>query len=170
MIIIVFGLPGSGKTYFAARLAKKLGALHIGSDKVRKGMVIRDYSDQSKRSVYLEMLRLLELATNSYEHVILDTTLSKPEVSLMVREKVQGLSPELLFIETVADEKLVKKRLSKPRPDSDADYQVYVKVKKEFQPFHGQHLTLQSTNTNIDEMIRKALNIICDFNEPTTDT
>jgi len=38
MIIIVCGLPGSGKSFFAHRLAAKLDALHISSDKTRKEM------------------------------------------------------------------------------------------------------------------------------------
>ena len=36
MKILIFGLPGSGKTTLAEPLAKLLGGVHINADKVRK--------------------------------------------------------------------------------------------------------------------------------------
>ena len=36
MLIAVMGLPGSGKSYFAHKLAGKLKAIYIGSDQVRE--------------------------------------------------------------------------------------------------------------------------------------
>jgi len=35
MIIIVFGLPGSGKSYFASKLAERINARYINSDVIR---------------------------------------------------------------------------------------------------------------------------------------
>ena len=36
MKILIFGLPGSGKTTLAEPLAKLLGGVHINADEVRK--------------------------------------------------------------------------------------------------------------------------------------
>lgn len=42
MIVIVLGLPGSGKSYFAARFAELIHADHVNSDRVRKSMFIKE--------------------------------------------------------------------------------------------------------------------------------
>ena len=53
MIVIVFGLPGSGKSYFASRFAKVINAGYINSDMIRKEIFEkREYSDQEKKAVY----------------------------------------------------------------------------------------------------------------------
>ena len=40
MVVIVFGLPGSGKSYFASRLAGIISADYINSDRVRREIPI----------------------------------------------------------------------------------------------------------------------------------
>jgi predicted kinase len=63
MIIIVLGLPGSGKSYFASRFAKLIHADYINSDRIRKSMFpARSYSEREKASVYNEMLELMRQA------------------------------------------------------------------------------------------------------------
>jgi predicted kinase len=63
MIIIVMGLPGSGKSYFAQRLAITINADYISSDRVRKTMMSsRTYSTKEKLLVYDEMLSQMQLA------------------------------------------------------------------------------------------------------------
>ena len=160
MVIVVFGLPGVGKTYFASTLAKRIGALHLSTDKVRKDMNLRDYDEQSKLLVYEELLNKVERASRTHQHIILDATLYKRVIADEIRQKILALGSQLVWIEIVADESLIIDRLRKSRPDSDADYKVYLKVKKEFEPFPGDHLTIESTNNNIDEMIRIALKAI----------
>ena len=34
--ILVCGLPGAGKTYLSTRLAKRIGAVHLNADDIRK--------------------------------------------------------------------------------------------------------------------------------------
>lgn len=157
MVIIVAGLPGSGKSYFAVRLAEKLNAEYISSDGVRKEMFKqRTYSSGEKLNVYDEMILRMKAALDLNKHVILDATFFKEAL----RKKFLLALPagiKIYFIEVVTTESLIRTRLQQPRPDSEADLSVYELIRNEWQPLPEQHLTLQSTNDNIEAMLQQAL-------------
>jgi predicted kinase len=49
MTVIVFGLPGSGKSYFATRLAELLNASYISSDQLRMQLYAkRTYTEKGE--------------------------------------------------------------------------------------------------------------------------
>ena len=60
------------------------------------------------------------------------------------------------FIEVWADETIIKERLKQSRPDSEADFEVYKLIKQSWEPLGRPHLSLESTNKNIDNMLQKA--------------
>ena len=65
MVILVLGLPGSGKSYFAGRLAQKINAEYLNSDQIRKEMFQgRTYSDSEKAKVYEALLQKMTEVTN----------------------------------------------------------------------------------------------------------
>jgi len=153
MVVIVFGLPGSGKTYFANRLAQILNADYISSDKLRKQMFMaQTYSEEEKLKVYDEMLRLMKLASAKNKDVVLDATFHKNKIrnKFINEAKMQDY---VFVIEVYAEEDLVKERLSLSRQDSDADLEVYEKIKQEWEPYYEEHLFLRSANNNITEML-----------------
>ena len=51
MRVLIFGLPGSGKTYLASRLKKYLGdyAEHFNADEVRTNANDWDFSDAGRK-------------------------------------------------------------------------------------------------------------------------
>lgn len=156
MIIIVFGLPGSGKSYFALRLAQLLSASYINSDQLRKKMVEkRTYEPEEKDWIYHLMLSIAWEACQNKTSLIIDATFSRQHHR---QAFIDRLSPpcKVYFIKITAAIDVVKKRLSVPRKHSEADYAVYEKIRQEWDAFNGKHLTLQSTDDNIDEMLKKA--------------
>ncbi|HET7115888.1 MAG TPA: AAA family ATPase [Hanamia sp.] len=156
MIVIVFGLPGSGKSYFASRLAKMIHADYINSDKVRKEMFEkRVYSEKEKKAVYNAMLQQLKEAIGRNKNVVLDATFHKKETRRIFIEAVSG-KKKISFIQVQADENIIKERLKKPRPYSEAGFEVYKLIKQQNEPIDEPHLILKSTNDNIDEMLQKA--------------
>ena len=156
MIVIVFGLPGSGKSYFAAHLANKINADYINSDKVRRAMFdTRTYSINEKLSVYSEMLTQMKEVVKQNKNLVLDATFYNNDIrKKFLDEAVDAGS--IFFIEVKAEESIIRKRLQEKRVDSEADFEVYKKVKKQWEPLHLDHLVLQSTNDNINEMLYKA--------------
>ncbi len=154
MIIVVFGLPGSGKSFFAARLAEALVANYVNSDVLRKKMFLeRTYSQAEKTVVYDAMVISMKEAIRKKENLVLDATFHKRETRNMFIEKARET---VFFIEVWAAEAIIKDRLLMSRPFSEADIKVYQLIKKEWEPLRLPHLVLESTNENIDEMLQKA--------------
>jgi predicted kinase len=156
MIVIVFGLPGSGKSYFAAHLADLINADYVNSDQLRKKMFSkRSYSDTEKAAVYDEMLKEMKKAVGEGRNIVLDATFYKRRIrdKFEQNRKVRG---NIYFIEVVAREKLTRERLALTRADSEADFGVYKLIHEEWEPMERPHLVLQSTNDNLDDMLQKA--------------
>ena len=160
MIVMVMGLPGSGKSYFAARLAKAIRADYINSDRLRKMMFgHRTYSAEEKKKVYDEMLLKMQQAAKQNKDLVLDATFHKNERRKTITDKAQTAGPFFL-IEVIADESLIKERLKQPREDSEAGFEVYKLIQSEWEPVEEEHLVLQSTDDNINAMLQKALDYL----------
>ena len=168
MVIIVFGLPGSGKSYFASRLASELGADYVNTDKVRKEMFTKPtYSDEEKILVYKKLLDEVYHHAHAKKTLVIDGTFHQEKVRNDFIKLSKDLNLDLRWIEVLAKETLIKKRLSKKREFSDADYSVYKLLQQKHEPFYNENhckiKRLISTNTNIDQMIEKAKEYL--FNE-----
>ena len=161
MIILVIGLPGSGKTYFADHLTERLNAVHINSDRVRKKMdKMGNYDFDDKMQVYNEMIRLMKEGMDGGKNVIVDATFYRQSIRDKFAEAANSRKQPILFIEIKANDKTIRERTSKKRKESEADYEVYQKLKSTFQPLTEKHLTLYSDEVSINEMLDKAIDYI----------
>ena len=157
MIVIVFGLPGSGKSYFASRLAKMINAGYINSDRLRMEMFKdRTYSEQEKAAVYKTMLEKMKEAMNQKRNLVLDATFHKTETRKQFIQEAER-NDGIYFIEVKADENIIKKRLKKERPYSEADFEVYKFIQQHYELMNEPHLILESTNENVDNMLQTAI-------------
>lgn len=168
MVAIVFGLPGSGKSYFASRLAGAIDADYINSDRLRKSLIAdRTYSDREKDLVYREMLAQTKEAVKENRNVVLDATFYKNESrKLFVAELCDKTT--LFFIELFAKEPVAKKRLAKDRPYSEADFTVYRLIRRQWEPMEAPHLLLESRDDNVAQMLRQGLAYIRNQNDKGT--
>jgi predicted kinase len=158
MIVVVFGLPGSGKSYFAQALAAHLNCPLISSDATRKQLSLRGkYDEKTKNDVYLQMLFLLEVNIKNAYNLVLDATFYKARIRNQFKEKAMALGAPIYFIEIRADENTIKGRVSRKRQESEADLDAYVKVKQEFEPLEDDHLVLYSDLEKLDKMLAIAL-------------
>lgn len=166
MIVIVLGLPGSGKSYFASRLAQLLGADYVNSDRLRKELFPkRTYSAEEKSKVYEVMFKTMEEAIAHRKNLVLDATFHKDAKRKQFADGIKG-KEQLFFIEVQAKENTIKERLKKNRPYSEADFKVHQLIRQQWEPLQIPHLTLESTNDNIDSMLQEAAKYLND--EPKT--
>jgi len=156
IVIAVFGLPGSGKTFFADNLAKNLGIESFNTDKIRKQYNIQLYDFEAKSRVYDIMLDKIRESLKRNDAAIMDGTLYRAKMRSRLKNRIKIMGYQMVFIEVWAAEPLIKERVSVKRPYSDADYEVYQKIKKEYEPLNEEHLVMESTNNNLLEMIGKA--------------
>lgn len=147
MLILICGLPGSGKSSISKLLSKRLSAIHINSDVVRKRLFPKpDYSEEEKRKVYLQMAAEAEKALKEGKNVILDATFYKNEYRKMMVEAAMRAGPDAYLILCEVGKKETEKRMKNRKGGpSDADFEVYLKLKETFEPIEGEFLKIDSS-------------------------
>ncbi len=162
MIIVVFGLPGSGKSYFAKRLAGAIEGGYANSDIERKNLTgQKTYSDTEKMQVYDRLLEKMKSHIAERKDLVLDATFYKKDI----RDRFLSAAGDatVVFIEIIAKPGISFKRLAQKREDSDADRSVYEKIKAAWEPMVTEHLRLESSNDNINQMLDTATGYIKNF-------
>lgn len=88
-LFTTLGYPGSGKTYFARRLAKQFGIVHINSDKVRAELFKEPkYTQKEKEKLFEEMNRRVEKLLSQSKSVIYDAN----HIKRAFRKKYQAMA------------------------------------------------------------------------------
>jgi predicted kinase len=155
-LIIIVGLPGTGKTTFAKALVEATGAEHLNSDIVRHTLGWRGrYDVESKAAVYQEMLTRTDEFLTSRKTVVVDATfykksLRQPYLDLAKKHKILAR-----WIELRANEETIRERVGKKRKYSEADFDVYRRIKEDYEPLEMDHLVLWSDQIPLDEMVEK---------------
>jgi predicted kinase len=163
MIVIVLGLPGSGKSFFASRLAEMLKAPYISSDKVRIEMKVKGkYTFDDKLLVYDEMKRQTDQALKEKKTIVIDGSFYHHEMRDLFISLAENHQTPIRFIEITANEETIKERLKQPRKESEANFEVYQLIKKQFEPLDMPRLEIQSGYNNIDKMLLDASNYLKD--------
>lgn len=152
-IVAVMGLPGSGKSGLAERLAQYTGALHISSDRIRWQENLNGrYDPESLDYVYGQMVAQAAEAIAEGKSVIMDASFSKEKHRQLLWEKVIHAKMLLCWVELVIDDKTARERTSRLRPFTEADFEVFLKMKSEWEPPLFPHMRLDSGSHTIDEL------------------
>lgn len=168
MILIVFGLPGTGKSYLARQLATDNHALYLNTDIVREKINKKGrYDDETKHEVYKKILEEISRPDAREKLVIVDGTFSSKTFRFMFNKCSWEQERSLYYIEMKAAESEIKKRMKEDRAYSEADYSVYKKIKKAFDYMPEEHLVMQSDELELNEMRAKVKAL---FNGKETDT
>jgi|APHM01.1.fsa_nt_gi Predicted kinase len=157
MFIVTFGLPGSGKSFFADHLATTLALPHLKSDDIRDQLQKRGaYDSQSKAAVYRALFSQAGKALQTQHAVIVDATFHQAWMRGIAYETADQHQEPLRFIELQADEATIRQRVNRDRPDSDADLTVYQELRQEAEPFTPEHLVLHSDQMPVATMLTEA--------------
>jgi len=142
--IILVGLPGSGKSYFAARLGERIPAVILESDFLRKTLVRRPvYSQWESVRLFRDIHALAKELLSAKYSVLLDATnLSEDSRSpLYAIAKDTGARAIVVHLKTpreTAEERL-SSRTQNRDGYSEADWAVYQKLETGFEPIERPH-------------------------------
>ncbi|MEE8471136.1 MAG: ATP-binding protein, partial [Dehalococcoidia bacterium] len=136
VLVVVSGLPGTGKSYFSRKLAERLPSVVVESDALRKRLFPAPrYSAQESDHLFRTCHCLMEELLGSGISVILDAT----NLVELHRERLyhiaERLQVKLMMVQVEAPQELVRERLQN-RLDgvdhgnsSEADWRVYQRMK-----------------------------------------
>lgn len=127
------------------------------------------YAFEDKLNVYEQMAAMAGRDLRDGKVVVVDATFYREEMRIIFKTLAKLLHKPSYYFEIIADEARIRKRLSQPRADSEADYAVYRQIKLHYEPTTEPHLVLESTDDNVDQMIATALTHIDGMNERKTD-
>lgn len=153
MLILISGLPGSGKTTLARAYAARYGALHLNSDLLRRELgLMGQYRPEDKKKVYDTLLERTREALLEGREVVVDSTFYKEVIREPFRRLAAECAAQLHWVEVRAQEPAIRERLKTPRADSEADFAVFEKIKNEYEPLEEPHLILWSDKEPLEQM------------------
>lgn len=163
MLIIVCGLPGTGKTTLAKRMADETKSFLLNTDIIRKKVIYDPgYTEKEKEMVYNLLFEMAEKFLLTGKNVILDGTFYKVDLRERAKKIAKKTKNEFRIIEVRCSENIVRKAMrerKKKGSESDADFRVYRKMKKEFEPIKEKHLVLD-TSRGFDQAVEKFLKAV----------
>lgn len=149
-LIVVSGLPGTGKTYFCGKLAEKLQFVILESDSLRKILFqLPDYSARESSQLFRAIHLLIEKLLKKGISIILDAT----NLSERNREHLYGIADrldiKLVIVRVEAPPEVVQERLATRQRNSDsksdADWAVYRKMKSSVQKIRRNHYAVDTS-------------------------
>jgi len=149
-LIVVSGLPGTGKSYFCCQLAQRLSAIILESDALRKTLSPSpSYSWSESARLFQAVHKLIEKLLKRGMPLIFDATnLSERNREYLYRI-AERTSAKLVLVRVEAPPQLVRQRLKarqkSQESSSDADWAVYQKMRPQVQKIRHHHYAVDTS-------------------------
>lgn len=156
-VILIGGLPASGKTTLAEALAEQLDAVHLNSDKIRVMLEFSgQYASSEKERIYEELLRQAEeeLADET-ETIVVDATFIRESWRADFDALARRSGAQIYWVFLVADEEVIRQRMQYARKYSEADYNVYLHLKTVYEKMNRPCLYLHSDQLSLSDMMEQ---------------
>jgi adenylylsulfate kinase len=165
ILIAMAGLPGSGKSALAVRLAAALPAVILNKDTVREAVFPppeTEYTSAQDDFVLSLMYQAAGWLLRKDRNVIIDgRTFTRKYQRDALKKAAESAGVDMRIIYCHAPDEVVRVRLEKDtaideHPAKDRDYNLYLRRKAVIEPIEEPHLSLD-TNTSLDELETLAL-------------
>jgi DegV family protein with EDD domain len=159
-LVIVCGLPGSGKSYFSRALIGRHPLAHLDSDALRKILFSRPtHSAEESTRLFAAVHAVLERLLSRGVNAVLDATSLKEVHRQVLYQIAERAGARLIIIQTEAPPSVARQRLearsrgSHPRDSSEATPAVYDRMKGEAEPIGRQHIRVD-TSSDIEQALQ----------------
>ncbi|HEU4482887.1 MAG TPA: AAA family ATPase [Nitrososphaeraceae archaeon] len=161
MIIVICGLPGTGKTFLSNKLSSYVNATVLSTDKLRKELFGKPtYTAWERALIYDVLFLLAKYLHSSGISCILDGTFNLEKSRSEVKELLNLTHDQIHIIECICPEDMILTRLLLRKDDySDANVSIYLKMKKIYEPVRQKHISINTTKP-IDKNIEKIIKYI----------
>lgn len=163
VLVVISGLPGSGKSYFSRKLAEQLPSVIVESDAVRKALFpLPNYGEAESHRVFLVCHHLIYDLLQRGRSVILDATNLEESNREQLYRIADSVRAKTVIVRVEAPEEVIKERLERrqaeptPGEHSDAGWEVYRKMRLKVEPIRRQHFVVD-TSRDISPVIAKVL-------------
>ncbi|MFQ5800562.1 MAG: AAA family ATPase [Candidatus Hydrothermarchaeales archaeon] len=161
MLILICGLPATGKSTVARKLARSIGAEVLRTDIVRRELIKSPaYTEEEKGLIYNAVFLIADYLIKNDVNVIIDGTFYRDPLRKQAKKIAKRRGKRFFLIEARCPEGIVLSRLAKRkknlRSPSDADLDVYYKIKNLFEPITEEHIII-NTDWNLKEAIQGVL-------------
>lgn len=162
-LIVVSGLPGTGKSYFCRRLAERLPAVILESDHLRRVLFPSpSYSVAESAHLFRVGHRLIERLLKKGIPLIFDATNLSERHREHLYSIAERLGARLVLVRLEAPPQLVYERLRKrgagSESSSDADWAVYQRMRPQVQRIRRRHYAVDTSRDItpvIDKIVRE---------------
>ena len=156
-LIVLCGLPGTGKSYFAAALARRVPVVALGSDRIRKILVAEPrYSRGEHRRVFAAAHWLLAELLGAGYAVVFDATNRTERARQPLYAIAERAGARLVVLEFTVPEEVARRRLEGRAAAaaagaagyvdySDADWRIYCQMRQGGEPIRRPHWRVDST-------------------------
>lgn len=163
MLIVFCGLPATGKTTLAAKLAKKTGATILRTDVIRKEIIMAEpkYTEEEKELVYAEMFSRAQKLLSAGKNVILDANFYKKSQRCNAKSIAERAKTKFFLVECVLPEEEVRKRMNlrkAAKDESDANImEIYYKIKAAWEPIAEPHIVVDTSKRGAWGLVEEAI-------------
>jgi predicted kinase len=165
-LVIVSGLPGTGKSYFSRKLAERLPSAVIESDALRKQLFpTPTYSAEESHRLFNACHRLIEELLGKGVPVILDATNLVEHHREPLYRIARRLGAKLIIVRVEAPRELVRQRLQgraegiNREDKSDAGWSIYQRMRTRVERISRNYFAVDTSRDItpvIDKIVREA--------------
>lgn len=149
-LVVISGLPGTGKSQFARELRDRTGAVVLESDALRRLLVERpSYSWQESRRLFAAIHGVVERLLCEGMSVILDATNLAEAYRRPLYAIAEECNARLLLVEVTAPTEVARKRLAERvvagGSSSEADVAVYERMLTAREKIRREHFVVNTS-------------------------
>ena len=163
-LIVMTGLPGTGKSHFAKKLRTRLPLLVMESDRLRKALVPNPkYTAAESARLFAACHLLIEEFLRQGRRVLFDATNLTEKFRQPLHLIARRTGAPLLIVRCTAPREVVRSRLSErgagahPSDYSDAGWLIYSRMSPYEEAVQGRHLNVDSSQDisgAVEEVVR----------------